>query len=139
MWTERSIHMLQLATQLLNHPGTSREAGFPTLPPGVTRISMTSARLLLCDNHFMQEICNSCLWCVSDIAMFACMPTYALLHMQCNQALLPYNVKLLSNLPWSPSLSDFANDVCASTPVCFCQTASPVGLTVVICLFDAYL
>ena len=56
MWTERSIHMLQLATQLLNHPGTSREAGFLTLPPGVTRISMTSARLLLCDNHFMQQL-----------------------------------------------------------------------------------
>ena len=56
IWTQRSIHLLQLATQLLNHPGTSGEGGVPTLPPGVTRISMTSASLLLCDNHLTQKL-----------------------------------------------------------------------------------
>ncbi|DBB02107.1 TPA: hypothetical protein ACH3X3_011149 [Trebouxia sp. C0006] len=40
IWTQRSIHLLQLATQLLNHPGTSGGGGVPTLPPGVTRISI---------------------------------------------------------------------------------------------------
>ncbi len=56
MWTQQSIHLMQLASQLLNHPGSSREGGAPTLPPGVTQISMTSARLLLCDNHLTQKL-----------------------------------------------------------------------------------
>ncbi len=72
MWTERSIHLLQLTTQLLNHPGTSREGGFPALPPGLPQRSMTSGRLLLCENHPTQKM----LLLVLDIAMFAGLLAY---------------------------------------------------------------
>ncbi|KAL0019551.1 hypothetical protein WJX77_012189 [Trebouxia sp. C0004] len=39
MWTERSIHLWQLAIQLINHPGTNSEGGLPTLSPGVPQRS----------------------------------------------------------------------------------------------------
>ena len=48
IWTQRSIHLLQLATQLLNHPGTSRKGGLPKLPPGLPQRSMTTVSLVLC-------------------------------------------------------------------------------------------